>query len=88
MLTTEAKASASKPLKKHDQDVGSSEVQVAMLTARIEDLTKHLDTRKKDHLSRRGLLQMVGRRKKLMKYLKNNDFNAYEKVAKQLKIRG
>jgi len=88
MITTEAKAKVIKPVQKNSKDVGSVEVQIAMLTQRINELSTHLDTHKKDNHSRRGLLQMVGKRKRLLSYLKDNDFSSYEKVVKTLELRG
>ena len=88
MTKTEAKVTTLKELKKHDKDVGSAEVQIAGLTSRITELTEHLKTHKKDNHSRRGLLQMVGKRKRLLKYLKDNDFSSYENVVKKLGLRG
>lgn len=88
MTKTEAKPTLLKELKKHDKDVGSAEVQVATLSARISELTEHLKTHKKDNHSRRGLLQMVGKRKRLLKYLKASDYSSYENVVKKLGLRG
>lgn len=67
-------------------DTGSPEVQIALLTARIEALSEHLKEHKKDNHSRRGLLQMVGKRRRLVEYLKNTDESRYETLAKELKI--
>lgn len=88
MTKTEAKSSTVTKLRKNAKDTGSVEVQIANLTSRIAELTEHLKTHKKDNHSRRGLLQMVGKRKRLLKYLKNSDFKAYEKVVTTLKLRG
>lgn len=88
MTKTEAKATAVKELKKHDKDVGSAEVQIAQLSSRIAELTDHLKEHPKDNHSRRGLLQMVGKRKRLLSYLKASDFSAYSKVVKTLGLRG
>ncbi len=71
----------------HEGDTGSPEVQIALLTERILHLTDHLQTRKKDHSSRRGLLRMVGRRNSLLKYLQKNDFSRYQAVVKRLGLR-
>ncbi|MFU0841738.1 MAG: 30S ribosomal protein S15 [Burkholderia sp.] len=68
-------------------DTGSPEVQVALLTARIEHLTEHFKVHAKDHHSRRGLLRMVSRRRKLLDYLKRTDLNAYRKLIEQLNLR-
>jgi small subunit ribosomal protein S15 len=69
------------------KDTGSPEVQIALLTARINSLTTHLESHKKDHHSRRGLLKMVGRRRRLLDYLKERDQKRYEKVIKDLKLK-
>ena len=69
-------------------DTGSPEVQIAILTERINYLAKHLEVHKKDHSSRRGLLKMVGKRKKLLNYLKENHFERYANIVKKLKLRG
>ena len=68
-------------------DTGSPEVQVAMLTKRINDLTEHLKTHKHDHASRRGLLKMVGRRRRLLDYLRNEDIERYRDVIARLGLR-
>jgi len=70
-----------------DGDSGSPEVQVALLTARINHLTEHLKTHKKDHHSRRGLLQMVGRRRRLLAYLQQTDVDRYRSLIKRLGLR-
>jgi small subunit ribosomal protein S15 len=67
--------------------VGSPAVQVAQLTARIEELTEHFRTHPKDHHSRRGLLKMVGRRRRLLEYMKKSDFDTYRTVIKELGLR-
>lgn len=71
----------------HDTDTGSSEVQIAILTSRINLLTEHFKTHKKDHLSRRGLLKMVGRRRRLLDYLRRCDVQRYQTVIKRLGLR-
>ncbi|MBU4556131.1 MAG: 30S ribosomal protein S15 [Actinobacteria bacterium] len=71
-----------------DGDTGSTEVQVALLTKRIKDLTEHLKIHKKDHHTRRGLLQMVGQRRRLLNYLKKSDIERYRAVIAKLGIRG
>jgi len=71
----------------HESDSGSPEVQVALLTSRIIDLTEHLKTHKKDHASRRGLLQMVGKRSSLLKYLMKNDKERYTSLINRLGLR-
>jgi small subunit ribosomal protein S15 len=68
-------------------DTGSPEVQVALLTRRIQDLTEHLKTHKHDHHSRRGLLQLVGRRRKLLKYLAKKDISRYRSLIERLGLR-
>jgi len=72
---------------KHDGDTGSAEVQIAILTERINELTEHLKEHSKDNHSRRGLLLMVGKRRKLLNYLKNSKPEAYEVVIKSLALR-
>lgn len=74
--------------KTHEGDTGSPEVQIAILTRRINDLNEHLRIHKKDHHSRRGLLKMVGKRRNLLRYLKNRDIERYRTLIKKLQIRG
>lgn len=71
----------------HEGDTGSPEVQIAVLTRRIQQLTEHLKVNKKDHHSRRGLLQMVGKRKKFLNYLMKKDINRYRVIIERLGIR-
>jgi small subunit ribosomal protein S15 len=71
----------------HDKDTGSPEVQVALLSARIEYLTEHFKVHKKDHHSRRGLLKLVGQRRRLLEYLKDKDVNRYRKLIERLGLR-
>ncbi|MEK7528233.1 MAG: 30S ribosomal protein S15 [Patescibacteria group bacterium] len=71
----------------HDKDTGSHQVQIAILTERITDLSKHLEGHPKDNHSRRGLLTMVGKRRRLLNYLKNADKKKYEEVIESLSIR-
>lgn len=71
----------------HETDTGSPEVQIAVLTAEINALNEHLRTHKKDHHSRRGLLKMVGRRKNLLTYLRENDVQRYRELIKSLELR-
>ena len=71
----------------HDKDTGSADVQIALLTDRINALTEHLQKNKKDHSSRRGLLQMVGQRRRLLDYLHQTDSGRYTAVTKKLKLR-
>ncbi len=70
-----------------ENDTGSCEVQIALLTARIKHLTEHLRTHRKDYHSRRGLIGMTSRRRKLLDYLKRNDFNRYTTILEKLKLR-
>jgi len=86
-ITKEAKARVIKKFRRHDQDVGSAEVQIAVLTDRIRNLTEHFKIHKKDYHSRRGLLQLVGRRKRLLEYLRRKDFDSYKKLIEKLKLR-
>lgn len=72
----------------HETDTGSADVQVAMLTERINRLSEHLKTNKKDHASRRGLLQMIGRRKRLLAYIRQQDQDRYRNLIQRLGIRG
>jgi small subunit ribosomal protein S15 len=83
----EAKAKTIKDFKLHERDTGSADVQIALLTQRINHLTDHLQKFKKDHSSRRGLLVMVGQRRRLLDYLHNTDVNRYQAVTKKLKLR-
>lgn len=76
-----------KQFERHEKDTGSSEVQVALLTKRIEHLTEHLKANKKDHSSRFGLIKMVNARRKLLDYLKRTDEPRYQSLIKELSIR-
>lgn len=71
----------------HEKDTGSADVQIALLTERINRLTEHLQGNKKDHSSRRGLLMMVGQRRRLLDYLHTTDVNRYQALTKKLKLR-
>ena len=73
--------------RQHDTDTGSPEVQVALLSGRIDHLTEHLKTHVKDHHSRRGLLIMIGRRRRLLDYLKDNDIDRYRSLLAKLGLR-
>ncbi|RUM92101.1 MAG: 30S ribosomal protein S15 [Thermodesulfatator sp.] len=73
--------------KTHSGDTGSPEVQIAILTTRIKDLTEHFKTHKKDHSSRRGLLKLVGQRRRLLDYLKRRDVGRYRRLIQELGIR-
>ena len=83
----EAKTKSIESFKLHDGDTGSADVQIALLTQRINHLTEHLQNNKKDHSSRRGLLMMVGQRRRLLEYLQNSDLSRYQAVTKKLKLR-
>ena len=87
MITAEAKLSIVSDYKTHDKDTGSPEVQIALLTKRITELTEHMQTHKKDHSSRRGLLKMVSRRNALLKYLTREDRTRYQQIIKRLGLR-
>ncbi|MBW1915784.1 MAG: 30S ribosomal protein S15 [Deltaproteobacteria bacterium] len=87
VLSTETKKEIIEKFKLHEKDTGSSEVQIALLSNRINYLTEHFQTHKKDHHSRRGLLKLVGQRRKLLNYLKKNDVNKYQQIIKDLGIR-
>lgn len=86
-ISTVEKAQIIKEHGAQDTDTGSSSVQVALLTARINDLTEHLKVHKKDHHSRRGLLKMVSRRSRLLKYIASTDIEAYRALTEKLGIR-
>lgn len=86
-LSTEEKQGIIEKFKLHDQDTGSPEVQIAILTHRINSLTEHLKVHRKDHHSRRGLLKMVGQRRSLLNYLKNKSAERYLNIIKQLELR-
>jgi len=88
VLTTTDKKSLIDQYKLHDSDTGSPEVQVGLLSHRITYLTEHLKIHKKDHHTRRGLLKLVGRRRRLLNYVKNKDVQRYRKIIKDLGIRG
>ena len=87
VLTTENKKELIDRFKTHETDTGSPEVQIALLTHRISYLTEHLKVHKKDHHSRRGLLMMVGRRRRLLNYVKNNDIKRYRSIIEALGLR-
>jgi small subunit ribosomal protein S15 len=87
MLTTENKNEIIQKFARTEGDTGSAEVQVALLTSRIQYLTEHLKTHEKDHASRRGLLKLVGQRRKLLKYLRTIDATRYSSVIGQLGLR-
>ncbi len=87
MLRKEEKTEVIENNRLHEKDTGSPEVQIAILTKRINDLTEHLKTHKKDHHSRRGLLKMVGHRRNLLNYLKKKDVERYRACIEKLGIR-
>ncbi len=86
-MTKEQKLEIVKKYGSGEKDSGKSEVQIALLTQRINDLTGHFDTHKKDHHSRRGLMMMVGKRRRLLDYLMKNDIGRYRAIIKELNIR-
>ena len=87
MLTQEAKQEIMQKYAVHEGDTGSPEVQIAVLTARIQYLTEHLKEHKKDHHSRRGLLKMVGHRRRLLSYLYKTDIERYRSIIAKLGLR-
>ena len=87
MITKELKSTIISDYKIHDQDTGSADVQVAILTERIKSLTEHLQSHPKDHGSRRGLLIMVGRRRKMLNHLRDRELGRYRNVVKRLGLR-
>ena len=86
-LTKDEKAFCATEYGKHEGDTGSAEVQIAMLTKRIQDMTDHLRTNKKDEASRRGLFKMVGRRRRLMSYLRRTDYASFVALCEKLGLR-
>ena len=86
-MTKEVKQQVMAEYATHEGDTGSPEVQIALLTTRIIELTEHLKVHKKDHHSRRGLLKMVGHRRNLLAYLMKNDIERYRSIIKRLNIR-
>jgi small subunit ribosomal protein S15 len=86
-LVSEKKKELIQNFKTHEKDTGSPEVQVAILTTRILELTEHLKKNPKDHSSRHGLLQMVNKRRKLLDYLKNKNYDRYKTLIDKLKLR-
>lgn len=87
MISTEKKSAIINDMRTNDKDTGSPEVQIGILTERIKELTEHLKVNKKDFMARRGLLQMVGKRKRLLRYLAKQDSQKYLQVTEQLGIR-
>ncbi len=86
-VNVEAKTKVISEFKLHERDTGSADVQIALLTQRINHLTEHLQNNVKDHSSRRGLLVMVGQRRRLLDYLHSTDVSRYTAVTKKLKLR-
>ena len=86
-MTAEAKTGIIQNYRVHDRDTGSPEIQIALLTSRIQELIEHLQVNKKDHASRRGLLKMVGRRASLLKYLTRTDRSRYKNIIANLGLR-
>jgi small subunit ribosomal protein S15 len=86
-ITSEKTVEIISNFKKHDSDTGSTEVQVALLSERIANLTEHFKSHHKDHTSRRGLLKLVGQRRRLLNYLKKNDIGRYRELITRLGLR-
>jgi small subunit ribosomal protein S15 len=87
MITTDNKIKATALTQTHKTDVGGSEVQASILTSRIKEVTEHIKTNKNDNMARRGLIQMVAKRKKMLKYLEVKDFEGYKKTVAKLELR-
>ncbi|MDD4091765.1 MAG: 30S ribosomal protein S15 [Smithellaceae bacterium] len=87
MLTLEKRKALIEDYRLHEKDTGSPEVQIALLSARIEYLTEHFKTHQKDHHSRRGLLKLVGQRRRLLNYIKEDDVERYRTIIKRLGLR-
>ncbi|MDN5835225.1 MAG: 30S ribosomal protein S15 [bacterium] len=87
MITKENKSQAIALTQVSKNDVGSPQAQVSVLTARIKEVTEHLKTNKHDHMARRGLIQMVGKRRRLLKYLERKNFDAYKDIVAKLGLR-
>ena len=86
-MTKERKQEIIKNYKREENDTGSPEVQIALLTERISELTEHLKVHQKDNHSRRGLLKMIGKRRNLLNYLAKKDINRYREIVKKLNLR-
>ena len=86
-ITKERTAELMGEYKRHESDTGSSEVQVALLTERIRNLTAHLQVHVKDHATRRGLMKLVGQRRRLLNYLQKTDIESYRELIKRLELR-
>lgn len=87
MLTTRQKGTIIKKFQRHETDTGSAEVQIAVVSREINELTRHLKDHPKDHHSRRGLLKMVSKRRRLLNFLKNENVRRYNKVIKELDLK-
>lgn len=87
MIDTSVKAAIKQEYQQHEKDTGSVEVQVALLTKRIQDLTGHFQAHKGDHNSRRGLIVMVSKRRRLLDYIRNTDLSRYQKLIERLGLR-
>lgn len=87
MITKEQKQELIQKFGKSEQDTGTAEVQIAIFTTRINELTEHLKTHTKDHATRRGLLKLVGKRRRLLNYLMNTEIERYRSITKELGIR-
>ena len=87
MMEILKKQEVTKEFQLHPKDTGSADVQIALLTARINELTEHLQGHVKDHSSRRGLLKMVGQRRRLLDYLSSTDMKRYQELIKKLNLR-
>jgi small subunit ribosomal protein S15 len=87
VLTSEKRKALIEDYRIHEKDTGSPEVQIALLSARIEYLTEHFKSHQKDHHSRRGLLKLVGQRRRLLNYIKDNDVERYRNIIKRLGLR-
>jgi small subunit ribosomal protein S15 len=87
VLTSEKRKALIEDYRIHDKDTGSPEVQIALLSARIEYLTEHFKSHQKDHHSRRGLLKLVGQRRRLLNYIRDNDVERYRNIIKRLGLR-
>ena len=87
MLTKDAKADVIGGHRRHETDTGSPQVQIALLTRRIDQLTEHLRTHRKDHHSRRGLLKLVGQRRRFLNYMQRKDIEGYRALIKELGLR-
>lgn len=86
-MDSAAKGKIKQDFQRHGSDTGSSEVQIALLSSRVGELTEHLKIHKKDHASRRGLILMVSKRRRLLDYLKSKDFSQYQAVVQRLGLR-